>query len=209
MLFLSLFSCENNIFTSVANPTGDCTSDMDGSRGCYHAPEPTDTYLKDCEEPLNREYWRVFAQNDVSSYIMPRPDGMGLFYNLCEEPTFGEIFETYALCEDVLGPSSVDIINSIPPEDALLITRKLHESLEFVVDENDMVYPWAPPNDIVDVCQLSDSNDEVVATYCETALGYYGSGNDCPNIAFFPSPEQALIIANRLNILYGISTTNP
>jgi hypothetical protein len=206
MIFSILLACgEETPTSSVDNPTGECVSDTDGSRQCYHAPSNTDTYLKNCDASLEREYWRVFAQDDGSAYIIPRPDGMGLVYNLCEDPDVGSIFEIYALCEEILGSSSVEIINNIPPEDAMVIAQKLHDSLEFAVDIDNKISPWAPPNDIVDVCYMSDSDDGVLSTFCDTALGYYDSENDCPNIIFEPSPEEALIITRRLNILYGVS----
>ena len=205
VLFYTFLSCsEEDTHSSIENPSGDCLSEDNGSRRCYHAPSATDRYLKDCTNGLQREYWRVFAQNEESAYIIPRPDGMGLFYDLCEDETVGELFETYALCEDFLGSDAVAIINDIPPSEALMITNRLHESLLFTVDDNDMISPWAPPNDIVDVCNMSDADDEMIADYCQTALDYYDSGEDCPSIAFGPSPEQALIVASRLNILYGI-----
>ena len=200
----SIFACGEATSTKVQNPSGDCASDEDGSRTCYHAPMASDTYLPDCQTDLTREYWRVFAMSETSAYIIPRPDGMGLMYDLCEDANVGELMNTYALCSETLGANEVDIINDIPPEDALLITNALHSKLLFTVDEDDMISPWAPPNDIVDACQFSDSNDEVVSDYCDTALGYYDSGEDCPDIAFFPTAEEAPIIAARLNTLYGL-----
>ena len=67
-----------------------------------------------------------------------------------------------------------------------------------------MISPWTPPNDIVDVCNISDADDKIISDYCQTTFNYYDSGEDCPSIAFSPSPEQALIVAGRLNILYEI-----
>ena len=33
-----------------------------------------------------------------------------------------------------------------------------------------MISPWAPPNDIVDVCNMSDADDEIIADYCQTCF---------------------------------------
>jgi hypothetical protein len=203
MILLSwLFACS----TPISNPTGTCTTDENGSRSCYHTS--ADDYLLDCEAPLNREYWRVFAQNETSAYIIPRPDGAGLTYGLCdEESQLGELFIQYALCQEPLTASLITVINDIPPEDALTITNALHTELEFVVNSDGLVSPFAPPDDIVDVCNMTDDNDDVVLEYCTTALEYYDSENDCPNIAFLPSEEVSQVIANRMNTLYGINTT--
>jgi hypothetical protein len=40
---------------ALENPTGECTADGDGSRACYHSPNRSDTYLPDCDAPLDRE----------------------------------------------------------------------------------------------------------------------------------------------------------
>ena len=204
LILTRLIACGDDTSPNVQNPTGDCATDDDGSRSCYHAPMESDTYLPDCTTDLSREYWRVFAMNDQSAYIIPRPDGMGLLYNLCDDSDAGELMNSYGLCLETLGASEIDRINNIPPEDALLITKALHSQFLFTVDENDMITPWAPPNDIVDACKLSDANDDLVSGFCDTALGYYDSGDDCPDIAFSPSAEEAPIIAARLNTLYGL-----
>ena len=204
LILTNLLACGDKSPTSMQNPSGDCSPDDDGARTCYHAPMESETYLPDCQTDLSREYWRVFAMNEDSAYIIPRPDGMGLVYDLCEDADVGELMNTYALCTETLGANEVEIINDIPPEDALLITNALHSKFLFTVDENDMISPWAPPDDIVDACNFSDANDEVVSGFCETALGYYDSGDDCPDIAFFPTAEEAEIIAARLNTLYGL-----
>ena len=204
LIGMNFLACGEKRTATVENPSGDCSAEDDGSRTCYHAPMESDTYLPDCQTDLSREYWRVFAMSDTSAYIIPRPDGMGLMYDLCEDANVGELMNTYALCSETLGANEVDIINDIPPEDALLITNALHSKFLFTVDENDMISPWAPPNDIVDACKFSDDNDDLVSDYCDTALSYYDSGDDCPNIAFFPSAEEASIIVARLNTLYGL-----
>ena len=203
-LLLGLLACGEKTTPSIENPTGDCESDSNGARQCYHSPMESDIYLPDCQTDLSREYWRVFAMSETSAYIIPRPDGMGLTYELCEDLHVGELMNTYSLCTETLGSNEVDIINDIPPDDALLITNALHANFLFTIDENDLIRPWAPPDDIVDACKYSDDNDELVSDYCDTALGYYDSGEDCPSIAFFPSSEEAPIIAARLNMLYGL-----
>ena len=201
MLFTLLMACSGN---KVDNPSGECETDSDGSRQCYHAPMSSDTYLPDCRTDLEREYWRVFAMSETSAYIIPRPDGMGLVYDLCNDSDIGLLMQNYGLCTETLGANEVAVINDIPPQDALFITNELHANLLFTVDENDSIRPWAPPSDIVDACKISDGNDEVLSDYCDTALGYYDSGDDCPDLAFFPTAEEAHILVARLNRLYGL-----
>lgn len=205
LTMLLLLSCQTTTSPNIQNPSGDCETSDNGARTCYHAPMETDIYLPDCENTLNREYWRVFASDENSAYIIPRPDGMGLLYDLCDETDIGFVMNEYGLCLETLGANEVEQINNIPLTDALTITHVLHQQLFFTVDDNDQISPWAPPNDILEACLYSDDNDSVVSAYCETALEYYNDG-DCPSIAFSPSAEEAPIIAVRLNTIYGLDT---
>ena len=189
--------------STVANPTGDCHTESDGSRTCYHAPMATDTHLPDCNNDLNREYWRVFAQSEDSAYIIPRPDGMGLVYGLCDGDELGVLLDNYGLCTETLSASEVSLINDIPIDDALTIVHALHEHLRFTV-EDDRLYPWAPPDDLLDACKVTDEYDATVEEYCQTVREYYDNGEDCPSIAFESSTETATVLAIRLNALYGI-----
>ena len=116
------------------------------------------------------------------------------------------VMDKYGLCLETLGANEVEQINNIPFTDALTITHALHQQLFFTVDDNHHISPWAPLNDILEACLYSDDNDSVVSAYCETALEYYNSGDDCPSLAFSPSAEEAPIIASRLNRLYGLDS---
>ena len=206
MTLLTVFflGCGESNKSTVQNPSGDCVAEDNGARQCYHSPMNEETYLPDCQTDLSREYWRVFAMTETSAYIIPRPDGMGLVYNLCEDGSVSDLMNTYGLCTETLSSAEVAVINDIPPADALRITNALHANLLFIVDDNDMLNPWAAPNDIVDACQLSDVNDDVLSDFCTQALGYYDSGDDCPSIAMLPSAEEAQVLAARLNTLYGL-----
>ncbi len=55
-----VFACQLGEIV-IENPSGECEAETDGSRLCYHSPNPTDTYLPDCDNTLDRELWRVFA----------------------------------------------------------------------------------------------------------------------------------------------------
>ena len=182
---------------TVPNPTGDCDPGHDGSRQCYHSPADTDTYLPDCQNPLNRELWRVFAQNEESAYIIPRPDGMGLEFGLCDEEG---PFTTYGLCVASADPN---VLNDIPPAIALEITNTLHQHLRFEVSEDGQyIVPWAPDEDVIAACDLTDNL--AAQEHCAN-LSYRLSGGDtCIDIGYIPGEEAVAALVPALNELYGI-----
>ena len=61
--------------SDINNPTGMCGTRSDGARAGYHAPAENDIWVPDCQNPLAREYWRVFSQDGGTGYVIPRPDG--------------------------------------------------------------------------------------------------------------------------------------
>lgn len=146
------------------NPTGDCEPDGDGSRTGH---DPGDSqYLPDCDPPLLREYYRVFAQEDKTAYMIPRPDTLGLRYGYCDgdDRELGELFDRNGLCVPIADP---EVVNSMTPADALQIAHVLHEELVFVAEQHDeswSVWPGAMSDDVVAACDraavdLSDAQD--------------------------------------------------
>ena len=191
---LFLFGCS----PKINNPSGDCEAESDGSRLCYHSPEASDSYLPDCQNPLKRELWRVFALNESSAYIIPRPDTMGLQFDLCESGEYTELLQEYDLCADITDP---DTINNIPIEKALQITNILHQHLVFSTDSSGQVTPWAPDEDMLLACQQID--DPIVDEYCGNISSQNESG-ECLELAFTYPEEAGLLFATTLNTLYGI-----
>jgi hypothetical protein len=199
LFILSLFvsACGPN----VENPSGDCIVNGDGNRPGYFSDPQESTYLPDCQNDLDRELWRVFAVSEESAYIVPRPDTTGLDFDLCdgEDVQLASLFETYGLCEEYGDP---DIINDIPPADALSITNALHQRLRFEVDEDGMISPWAPESDILDACELTDAS--AALEYCEQLESRCNDSGDCDDIAYIPSAAAVEALVPALNELYGI-----
>lgn len=186
----------------VENPTGDCVAFDSGARPGYHAPGDT-TWLPDCENPLRREYWRVFATTPETAYIMPRPDGDPGLEAACtnEEHPLYTVVQYYALCQPASSAEAVARINSIYPKDALAVTHELHSRLRFVANEAGIA-PSPIPSDILDACALHSNDDEPeLAAICEREADRLGSGND---IGFAYEGPGAVALAKRLNELYGI-----
>ena len=175
-----------------------------------HSPDPSDVYLADCEAPLNRELWRVFAIDEATAYTIPRPDAMGLTYGICdgEDADLADVFDRNGLCVDIADPNTVNAMSHV---DALAITHALHERLIFqaVPTENDglSLFPWAPDEDVIDACdQMSAPNTEVQG-YCD-AIRERNTGGDHNVIGIIPGDDTVLALVDALNTLYGIPQTN-
>lgn len=194
-------------FEKVDNPTGDCRPADDGGRACVHAPARGDTYLPDCQAPLEREYWRVFAQSSTSAYILPRPDAAGLTYGICDgdDAALAALFDRNGLCEETADPR---VLNDMTPADALAVTRALHQRLVFeAVDAGDGAWAILPapfPDDLAAACELPVAD----VGAAQSACAVYGSriqGDTCLDIGHVPSAEDAPILADALNQLYGVA----
>jgi hypothetical protein len=65
-----------------------------------------DVYLPDCDAPLGRELWRVFAIDASTAYVVPRPDASGISLGICdgEDADMADRFERNGLCEELADP---------------------------------------------------------------------------------------------------------
>lgn len=188
----------------IENPTGDCAAPDSGARAYYHDPGDT-KWLPDCQNPLAREYWRVFAKTAESAYLIPRADGAPGLQPACadEDHPLHSIVKKYPLCEMASSRAEVDRVNSLPPADALAIAHELHRSLRFVVTDEGMgIAPFPMPSDIMDVCELhSNADNPELQELCEEETARLQSGYD---IGFSYSGPGAVALVERLNELYQI-----
>lgn len=194
-------------FEPVDNPTGDCRAADDGGRACVHAPAHGDTYLPDCRAPLDREYWRVFARSPESAYIFPRPDPSGLAAGICDgdDEDLARLFDRNGLCTETADPRVVD---DVSPADALAIARALHERLVFeAVDAGGgtwTIRPTPMDDDLAAACELPAADVGAVKSVCAVYTMRI-DGDACLDIGALPSAEEAPILAEALNQLYGVS----
>lgn len=190
---------------TIENPTGDCVAPDSGGRAGYHHPGDTQ-WLPDCNNPLAREYWRVFATTPDTAYLMPRPDGYVGLQPACtnEAHPLHEVVVHHSLCKPASSPAEVARINAIHPRDALAIAHELHTSLRFVTTDDGLgIAPFPMPSDILDACELH-SNDELpeLEAMCEREADRLASGHD---IGFTYEGPGAIELVKRLNELYGIA----
>jgi hypothetical protein len=191
---------------SFPNPSGTCGIRSDGGRAGYHAPGGDDMWVPDCQNPLLREYWRVFSSNGVSAYVIPRPDGAPELGVPCADPQaeLHPLVDRYELCA-AAGAADASVINNIQLSDALRITHYLHTQLKFVVSSQYSlgIQPYAIPSDVVDACAVDrGSNSTDLEAICQHVRDQISSGTEGP--PFTPTEAGSGELAMRLNQLYGI-----
>ncbi len=200
---------------SMENPSGDCKASDDGHRWCYSAGN--DQYLPHCDPKLRREYWRTFAIDDDTAYVLPRPDEAGLIYGFCdhEDPEIRDLFERYAMCTTIDSATKAEVINSMTPADALTVTQILHAELRFTVISSGIdgsetwgITPYAPDEDVLDACAKVEQPATGFSAYCAEWQALYDEAQEsgfCPDFApLLASETVANSLAAALNDLYGI-----
>jgi hypothetical protein len=182
----------------IENPTGDCPAPGNGDIACYSVTGPDLEWVLDCDHPLERTYWHVYATRDpVTAAMLPRPDAAGLAFGLCDDPDLGALFERNHLCEPSLDAAGVEAVNAMTLEDALAISHALHERLEFrAVQAGDRweIAPWPLPEDLEVACAA-----EVCGEYLDAVCG----GTDV-GVLLTLDEAQATDLAASLNQAYGI-----
>lgn len=202
LLLLALPAC----VPPVENPSGSCEASHDGARHCTHAPDPADTYLPDCEAPLDRDLWRVFAIDEHTAYIMPRPDAMGIRLGICggDDADLAALFEDNGLCVDNADPG---VVNAMTPVDAMGISHAMHERLVFdVVDHGDggaSLSPWAPDDELAHACAGPLAGDDRVSGLCAD-LTAQAAAEECLDVGRVLSLDEATALAGGLNATFGI-----
>jgi hypothetical protein len=213
----SIKSTHGSYAAHTENNYKGCPNKINGSRIGYHSSN--DIWVSDCDNPLDREYWRVF-EKDKGAYIIPRPDSSA-YSNLilCEnsDKLIMDLVFKYEICDKPLNKHK---INSMPIGDALLLTHYLNSKLKFKV-LNGQVFPSAIPADILAACQIRPHIKEFESE-CTRFVQAYGCGVldledlneqfilgeshfpelDC--VTPFVNILYPRIIAKRLNLLYGV-----
>jgi hypothetical protein len=189
----------------LANPSGSCKPTDNGARAGYHAALDS-RWLPDCQNPLAREYFRVFTESATSAYVIPRPDGSPYLEPVCSDPQheLHALVEEHALCAAAESDAAAALVNSIPPADALRIAHYLHAQLKWrVIDKPGAgIDPSPLPSDIIDACDLDAmANSADFESLCQRERDRLASGI---GIGFFYKGPGAVELVARLNELYGI-----
>lgn len=189
--------------TESANAGERCVREGDGGREGYHFPAGS-TWVPDCENVLQREYWRVFTDDDRVGYIIPRPDGSAAVQPICSSPEhpLHALVNQYLLCHAAETAEQVDIVNAIDLTDALRLTHYLHTELEFVAVPGVGIQPYPMPDDIILACELGGQPGSAdLEALCQRERDRLASGDA---FAFSYDVPGAGELATRLNQLYGV-----
>jgi|GEM_PF-3692558 len=225
VLLILLVGCTtNSSLKSYANHSDElytgCTNQFDGSRLGYHFTNRT--WISDCDNPLKRDYWRVFENQDGVYSIIPRPDWFLSFFHPCEnlEPKILALASKYELCGEPFKINQVNRINSMPIRDALLLTHYLHSKLKFKVSKA-KISPFPRHADILAACQIRPHSMEF-ENECTRFVKAYGCGKlDIEDLneqftlgeSHFPQLDcvtpfiniiNPRIVVKRLNLLYDV-----
>jgi hypothetical protein len=188
-----------------------CAAPDSGARAGFHAPAPGETWLPDCNNPLRREYWRVFAVSADSAYTFPRLDGEAGLAGDCFSPgasDIGPLVLKYRLCGSAVTAEDVALVNNMVPAEALAITHHLHAMFQFGFGGNETVgvrdiFPSPAPTDVIDACGLHPAtNSPELTALCGRVADALQAGTTAAII------YEGLVVVELVSLLdelYGVT----
>jgi hypothetical protein len=186
---------------AVANPTGGCKPTIYETGGGDHADQPF-AYFPDCQNPLRREYWHVYATSATDAATVPRLDGERRLAPACGDPAhpLAAIVKKYRLCQEATE-QDLATVNHMLLADALTLTHALHQSLRFAqTEDGKRIDPYAYSDDILAACALHpDDSPAAFTELCEREQRLQAA----PIAVTYEGPGAAELVV-RLNELYGI-----
>ena len=187
-----------------------CESKPDYPHATNFALGDDDTYVKNPEVKLKREYWIVVRAESGSHAMLPRPDGSSSIVDECTtKGPLAPLFEGASLCRSATQ-ETLARINALTASEAMQTSTFLHQKLRFVAKEGPgelsgaHVEPFPLTDDLLDVCKTypSDRNG-ALRSLCDEELRYENA-DARPAIGRRYSMEECQVIAARMNELYGI-----
>jgi hypothetical protein len=165
------------------------------ARGPVACAAKSSEWVRDCNTPRGREYYRVFLHsvgNKKVAALLPRPDGTPAIHKACGDKTLRPMLDKYGWCAKAVNP---DRVNAMSTDDALVLAHALHESMKFVGSDGG-VWPYPAAEDVALICVQGRA--AVLASACRA---YTPSDKD---IAYWVDGDSARAMAAALNKLYGV-----
>jgi hypothetical protein len=154
-------------------------------------------WIRDCNAPHPREYYRVHTQPDGSARVLPRPNNTPAIDHVCKTASsdLRPRLDRYGWCDNSVDPERID---HMTVDDALALAHRLHLDLRFR-GAHRLVWPDPMPDDAALVCGATDPDMLEACIYYlprdpRRPLGLLGG----------PSERAAIKLAAALNRLYGI-----
>jgi hypothetical protein len=190
----------------VRNPTGDCTAPPGNGARPGHGPANW-RYLPDCQAPLNREYYRVFAWSESVASMFPRPDGAPGTAQICaneaSDTELRALLDRYTLCD---AQPNIERINAMKAADALAIGHALHVRMRFVASGGE-VSPFPYDDDVLAVCDAKPELAKgVLADRCAYTrdLARRAAEGPVAEVYRMPPDSEGPPLAKALNEIYGV-----
>lgn len=165
------------------------------------------TYVKNPDVALKREYWIIARSTDGTSFMLPRPDGDPRIVQECRSNgPLASIFANAKLCEPA-SAGTLDRVNRLTTSEAMQTSTFLHSKLKFTVDLSSgsaRVEPFPHTDDLLDICKtFADDRNGVLKGMCDEELKYENA-TERPAVARIYSEAECAAMAKRLNEVYGI-----
>jgi hypothetical protein len=206
--------------TGSGTSTSTSTSTNEGGAGngqavSPHAPDfvlgDGQTYQKNPDVKLAREYWLVIAAEGGTYFMVPRPDGDARIAEECRtKGSLALFFQGLSLCESASSEAAVKRVNALTRSEAMQTSTFLHQKLRFQAnDATDLapprVEPFALTSDLLDVCKTFPADrDGALRAVCDEELARAMSSAGAAERAHQLSLAECQTLAARLNDLYGI-----
>lgn len=164
------------------------------------------TYVKNPDVKLRREYWIIVRSTDGTSAMLPRPDGDPRIVEECTtNGPLASLFANASLCQSATQ-GTLDRVNRLTTSEAMQTSTFLHSKLRFVADAmaGTGVAPFPLTDDLLDICKtFPEDRSGTLRSVCDEELKFENGGAR-PTIGRTYSADEAGVIAARLNEIYGI-----
>lgn len=164
------------------------------------------TYVKNPDVKLRREYWIIGRATDGTHFMLPRPDGDPRIVEECTtNGPLASLFANASLCQSATQ-GTLDRVNRLTASEALQTSTFLHSKLRFVADASagTGVAPFPHTDDLLDICKtFPDDRNGTLKGVCDEELKYENGGAR-PTIGRVYTADESRVIAARMNEIYGI-----
>ena len=189
---------------SACNASSSTTTPPTHPHWREYALQDGQTYVKNPDVKLRREYWIVVRGPDGKHFMLPRPDGDRRIVEECTSN--GPLAETFANAELCVSATSTTLarVNGLTASEAMQTSTFLHGKLKFAANGTTGIDPYPHTDDLLEICKtFPDDRNGTLRGVCDEELKYE-NGGERPTIGRSYTAEESAVIATRMNEIYGI-----